>query len=162
MGRDSSLRDCTGDRERPLLPPLMLSQGFSRPFSHVHANLLSCAASFLLLSTLTLCLTFSETLLYFRSKPWPPLMLFPFPVNSLLVVNLRALGALILQLFCQDNFPLPLLGANPLSPQTIVGDNVLSPACLPSPPFSSFVHIYLLALFSCSFSAPKATTVTFP
>lgn len=99
------------------LPPQMLSQGFSRPFCHTHANLLSCGVSFLLLSTLSLCLSFSETLLYCGAKPWLPLMLFPFPVNPLLVVNPRALETLILQLFCQDNFPLPLLGANPLSSQ---------------------------------------------
>lgn len=118
-GETPALRGCPGGRgafTEPL-PPQMLSQGFSIPFFHAHANLLSCGASFLLPSTLSLCLTFSETFLYFRTKSWLPLMLFPFPVTSLLVVNPRTLEILILQLFCQDNFPLPLLGANPLSSQ---------------------------------------------
>lgn len=106
-------------RERPLQIPSYpdADQGFSRPSSHARDNLVSCGASFLLLSTLSLCLTFSETFLYFRPKLLLPLMLFPSPVNSLLVVNLRALGTPILLLFCQDNFLLPLLGANPLSSQ---------------------------------------------
>lgn len=41
-----------GEAFLELLPPQMLGQGFSRPCSHAHDNLLSCGASFLLLSTL--------------------------------------------------------------------------------------------------------------
>lgn len=133
-----------GERLQPSGAALGRGRGFYRTSATPDAEpgllqtLLSCGASFLLLPTLSFHLTSSETLFYSKSKPWLPLMLFP--VNSLLVVNLRALGTLILQLLCQENFLLPLLAANPLSSQI---HNASSPACLPFPPSTSFVHIYL-------------------